>query len=154
MPKTLIPIYQNEIIPLCDICTPNQFEAETLTGRAIKCESDAWQAINWFHDKGVKIVILSSTSIGSSEDLVAFLSQRNGATEAKHTISIPVIGNGIVFTGVGDLFAALFLAHSTTKPNLCEALEFTVATLQSVLSNTLNAIPKGNLFYNNNFFLF
>lgn len=61
----------------------------------------------------------------------------------RHSIEIPVLGDGIVFTGVGDLFGALFLAHSTTKSNLCESLEYTVATLQAVLKNTLNAIPIG-----------
>lgn len=53
---------------------------------------------------------------------------------------IPVIGDDIVFTGVGDLFAALFLAHSATKSSLAEALEYTVATLQAVLKNTLKKI--------------
>lgn len=51
-----------------------------------------------------------------------------------------MIGDGVVFTGVGDLFAALFLAHSATKSNLAEALEYTIATVQSVLKATLNAI--------------
>lgn len=51
-----------------------------------------------------------------------------------------MIGNDVVFTGVGDLFAALFLAHSATKSSLAEALEYTIATVQSVLKTTLNAI--------------
>lgn len=53
---------------------------------------------------------------------------------------MPTIGDGIAFTGVGDLFAAVFLAHSTSKSNLSEALEYTVATLQAVLKNTLKSI--------------
>lgn len=53
---------------------------------------------------------------------------------------IPIIGDGMAFTGTGDLFTALFLAHSSTKPSLAEALEFTVASLQAVLKNTLKAI--------------
>lgn len=64
-----------------------------------------------------------------------------GNTNERYTISIPIIGdNNVVFTGVGDVFAALFLAHSATKSNLAEALEYTIATVQSVLKNTLNAI--------------
>lgn len=54
-----------------------------------------------------------------------------------------MIGDGIIFTGVGDLFAALFLAHSSTKPTLSEALECTIATLQAVLQNTFDAIAPG-----------
>lgn len=53
------------------------------------------------------------------------------------------MGSGIQFTGVGDLFASLFLAHTATKSSLSEALEYTIATLQKVLQNTLNAIPEG-----------
>ena len=28
VPKELLPVYKNEIIPLADVITPNQFEAE------------------------------------------------------------------------------------------------------------------------------
>lgn len=66
-----------------------------------------------------------------------------GATKTQHTIQIPIIGDGIVFTGVGDLFAALFLAHSTLKPSLSEGLEYTIATLQAILNNTADHIKNG-----------
>lgn len=78
VPESLIPIYQNKILPLADICTPNQFEAERLTGKSIKTEEDAWRAIEWFHEKGIKIVVLSSTTVGSDSELIGFLSQKNG----------------------------------------------------------------------------
>lgn len=78
VPKTLIPVYQNEILPLCDICTPNQFEVETLTGIKINTHDDAWAAIEWFHNKGVKTVVISSANFASDTELVGFLSQRDG----------------------------------------------------------------------------
>lgn len=78
VPESLIPIYQNEILPLADICTPNQFEAERLTGLKIESEADAWKATEWFHAKGVKTVVLSSTNFASNADLIGFLSQVNG----------------------------------------------------------------------------
>lgn len=78
MPENLIPIYQNEILPLADICTPNQFEAEILTGIKIDSKEDALQAIDWFHDRGVKTVVLSSTNFASNDELIGFLSQQNG----------------------------------------------------------------------------
>lgn len=166
VPKALIPIYQNEIIPLCDICTPNQFEAELLTGVTVESGADAWNALNWFHEKGVKTVVLSSTNIGPENFLTAFLSHKNGmfsirkfsfpfgalkshylfdTGDEEHQIilEIPVVGDGIQFTGVGDLFASLFLSHTASKSSLNEALEYTIATLQAVLHNTINAIPKG-----------
>lgn len=67
-----------------------------------------------------------------------------GSEQSKYTITIPLIGDGIVFTGAGDLFAALFLAHSSSKSSLNDAFEYTIATLQSVLKNTLNAIPEAD----------
>lgn len=66
-----------------------------------------------------------------------------GEHSVKHKMSMPLIGNGIVFTGVGDLFAALFLAHSATQPSLKDAFEHTIATLQAVLKNTVQFIPLG-----------
>ncbi len=32
VPKELIPIFRDELLPISDIITPNQFEIETLTG--------------------------------------------------------------------------------------------------------------------------
>lgn len=78
VPKTLIPVYQNEILPLCDICTPNQFEAETLTGQKIGSPDDAWAAVEWFHAKGVRTVVISSVNFASNTELIGFLSHRNG----------------------------------------------------------------------------
>merc|ERR1712095_183154 len=33
VPQSLLPIYKGEILPLADVCVPNQFEAELLTGQ-------------------------------------------------------------------------------------------------------------------------
>lgn len=167
VPAELIPIYRDEIIPLSDICTPNQFEVELLSGITLKNESDAWLATNWFHDRGVKTVVISSSKFGADGGLAGFLSHKTGerdmpcdtrtieqqyqymnlslvATDrTKYAISIPIIGNGIAFTGTGDLFAALFLAHSHGQSDLGVAFEKTIATLQAVLWNTWNRIPEG-----------
>lgn len=78
VPESLIPIYQNEILPLSDIVTPNQYEAEWLTGIKIASVEDAWKATEWFHSKGVKTVVLSSTDFASNTELIAYLSHQNG----------------------------------------------------------------------------
>ncbi len=79
VPKTLLPIYRDEIIPLADICTPNQYEMELLTGNVnIKTKEDTLKSLNWFHDRGVQTVALSSTSLGTPDQLLAFLSHRKG----------------------------------------------------------------------------
>lgn len=84
VPESLIPIYQNEILPLADICTPNQFEAEILTGIQINSKDDALRAIDWLHEKGITTVVLSSTSFTTNDELIAFLSQQNGKLHKLH----------------------------------------------------------------------
>lgn len=66
------------------------------------------------------------------------------------TISIPKQGDGTIFTGTGDLFASLFLAHSTLTTDMTVAFEKTTASLQAVIKNTLNSITNGK----HNFFFF
>lgn len=144
VPKELLPIYRDEIVPLADIVTPNQFEVELLTGKSVKTEQDAWDAIEWFHAKGVKTVAISSSELGGSDSLLAIVSHKgNGqSNQQRCRMIIPKQGNGIRFTGTGDLFASLFLAHSAlTSFDICATLERTIASLQAVISKTLTYIP-------------
>ncbi|CAI5772470.1 pyridoxal kinase isoform X1 [Podarcis lilfordi] len=41
VPKDLLPVYKDKVVPVADIITPNQFEAELLTGRKIHTEKEA-----------------------------------------------------------------------------------------------------------------
>ncbi|XP_055607918.1 pyridoxal kinase-like isoform X2 [Uranotaenia lowii] len=142
VPKELLPIYRDEIVPLADIITPNQYEVELLTEKTIQTEDDAWSAIEWFHQKGVKTVAISSSELGGSNELLALVSHKDGANSQKYRMLIPKQGSGISYTGTGDLFASLFLAHSTlTNFDMCATMEKTIASLQSVISTTLEYIP-------------
>lgn len=143
VPKELLPVYRDTIVPLADIVTPNQFEVELLTGKTIKSEQEAWDAVEWFHSKGVKTVAISSSELGGSDALLALVSHKEGNKSQRYRMEIPKQGNGIRFTGTGDLFAALFLAHSTlTKFDVCTTLERTIASLQAVITRTLTYIPE------------
>jgi pyridoxine kinase len=143
VPESLVSIYRDEIIPLADIVTPNQFEVELITEKKITSESEAWEGLKWFHDKGVKIVALSSSNIGKENELVAFLSaMKEGGKVEKFKLSIPKQGP-IHLTGTGDLFAALFMAHSTKfADDLGKALELTIASVQSTIATTLDSMPE------------
>lgn len=143
VPEALLPIYRDEIIPLADIATPNQFEVELLTGKKVVTEDDAWNGMTWFHDRGVKMVALSSSEIGGSNVLLAFLSsKKSDGTLEKFKITIPKQG-GVHLTGTGDLFAALLLAHTTQLPkDLGRAFELTIAAVQSVIEVTLNSLTE------------
>ncbi|CAH1391227.1 unnamed protein product [Nezara viridula] len=137
VPESLLPIYRDTIIPLADIITPNQYELELLTGKQIKNVDDAWAAIDSFHEKGCKHVVVSSSELGDEKNLVAFASSIKGGKKTKVTVNIPKLNSN--FTGTGDLFAALLLAwmHKTDN-DLIQSLENTIGTLQAVLKKTLS----------------
>jgi pyridoxine kinase len=142
VPETLLPIYRDEIIPLADIATPNQFEVELLTGKKICNELEAWKSMEWFHERGVKMVALSSSEIGGSNVLVALLSAKKDGNVEKFKITIPRQGK-IHLTGTGDLFAALLLANTTRHANdIGLAFELTIAAVQSVIEVTLNSMSE------------
>lgn len=143
VPESLLPIYRDKIIPLADIATPNQYEVELLTKEKICNEADAWKSMEWFHERGVKMVALSSSEIGGSNVLIALLSARkpDGGSE-KFKITIPKQGK-LHLTGTGDLFAALLLAHTTQLPHdLGRAFELTIAAVQSVIEITLKSMSE------------
>ncbi|XP_075159822.1 pyridoxal kinase [Haematobia irritans] len=139
VPKELLPIYRDEIIPLADILTPNQYEVELLTEKKISDEKGIWEAVKWFHDRGIDTVVISSSDLGKPGQLRAFLSKKNGP---RFALNIPKQGTNVSFTGTGDLFASLFLAHSYQTPasQLGDALERTIASLQAVISRTLESM--------------
>lgn len=140
VPKELLPIYRDEIVPLADIITPNQYEVELLTGKQIQSEKDIWEAVQWFHEKGVGTVAISSSELGSKDTLLAFVSKRVATGTERFRLAIPKQGNNIIrFTGTGDLFASLFLAHSTlTNYDMGATLERVIASLQAVITKTLS----------------
>ncbi|KAL2103147.1 hypothetical protein ACEWY4_000015 [Coilia grayii] len=41
VPEVLLPVYREKVLPIADILTPNQFEAELLTGKKITSEEEA-----------------------------------------------------------------------------------------------------------------
>lgn len=138
VPEELVDIYRNEIIPLANIVTPNQFELEKLTSRetnnnTIHTLSDAKRACDILHDLGPSLVFVTSLQLNEDtmdskkeeEKLTILASYRkellktdegennDNKKEKKYQhemwrIDSPKI-NGR-FTGTGDLCAALLLA--------------------------------------------
>ncbi|XP_078617853.1 pyridoxal kinase-like isoform X1 [Branchiostoma floridae x Branchiostoma japonicum] len=141
VPKELLPVYQEKIIPHADLITPNQYEAELLTGMSIKTKADAIQAMDMFHEKGVKSVVLSSCEFDSSSTLVLLGSQINGSEKKRIELEMPKLN--LNFTGTGDLFTACLVAWVHKHPNdLATACEKTIATMQAVLQRTLDYAQK------------
>ncbi|KAJ0176597.1 hypothetical protein K1T71_007776 [Dendrolimus kikuchii] len=131
VPDEILPVYRDIVVPLADIITPNQFEAELLTDMKMVDLDGALTIIQALHKKGVKTVVLSSTELGDEQHIVAIASTEGACFK----IVIPQLD--AAFTGTGDLFAALFLAwfHKTNN-DVKLTLEKTIATLQAIVKDT------------------
>ncbi|PZC81411.1 hypothetical protein B5X24_HaOG212616 [Helicoverpa armigera] len=131
VPEDILPVYRDIVVPLADVITPNQYEAELMTGMKVNDLDGALKVIQALHDKGVKTVVLSSTDLGDEKHMIGLASTAGSCYE----IQIPKLD--ATFTGTGDLFAALFLAwwHKTNQ-NLKLSLENTISTLQNIVKDT------------------
>lgn len=162
VPQEFIQIYKS-ILPLASCITPNQTEAELLSGVTLKTVADTHKALQWFHQQGVKIVMITScvlsrglagnqalTAPPSAEfiDIVASLHAPEEEQQQQRVFHLCVPRAMQGFTGTGDLTSALLLGwlhmltggkpHTNTTPAaLCDALERTVATMQAVVRATM-----------------
>ncbi|XP_049873539.1 pyridoxal kinase [Pectinophora gossypiella] len=131
VPKEILPVYRDEVIPLADILTPNQYEAELITGMSMKDMEGALKVIQALHQKGIKTVVLSSTELGDGQNMIGIASTKG----ACYKIEIPKMD--ATYVGTGDLFAALFLAWShKTNNDIKLTLEKTIATMQAIVKDT------------------
>lgn len=136
VPAELLPVYKDQILPLADVCLPNQFEAELLTDKKITSEEEARAVMELLHDMGPATVILSSTELGNEEFLLGLASSRKGGVRTEVRVNIPKFP--ATFVGTGDLFTALCTAWLTkTAGDLRLTLERTIGTMQAVLTRTL-----------------
>ena len=129
VPADLLPVYKTQILPLADVCLPNQFEAELLTDRKITTEAEAREVMEVLHSLGPSTVILSSTELGGEEFLLGLASTRVGGVKTEVRVNIPKFPAS--FVGTGDLFTALCTAWLTkTRGDLRLTLEKTIGTMQ------------------------
>ncbi|XP_013421781.1 pyridoxal kinase [Lingula anatina] len=141
VPSSLLAIYKEVILPLADVITPNQFEAELLTDIKINSEADAMKAMHCLHDRGINTVVISSTDLGSENVLIAMGSSTKNGSKTGIRLEIPKLPAN--FTGTGDLFAALLLAWMDKHAgNLKLACEKTISTIQVILKRTLKVAQE------------
>ncbi|KAJ8252954.1 hypothetical protein GJAV_G00207560 [Gymnothorax javanicus] len=149
VPENLLPVYKEKVLPLAEIITPNQFEAELLSGRSISTEKDALEVMDLLHNMGPHTVVITSSDLPSQMGehfLVALGSQRtvkpDGTTAIQRIrMEIPMVD--AVFVGTGDLFAAMLLAWNHHYPkDLKMACEKTVSVMHHVIQRTMSYAHK------------
>ncbi|XP_076445797.1 pyridoxal kinase-like [Babylonia areolata] len=140
VPKELVPVYQEKIIPHANIVTPNQFELEQLSGLTVSSEEEAFGAIDVLHNKGIPTVVLSSSTLGTKGILLCLASSALNGEKRRYRVEIPQLE--ATFVGTGDLFAACLLGWMHRDGDLKRALEKTVATVQSVIKKTFTYAKK------------
>ncbi|CAN1122835.1 Pyridoxal kinase [Linum perenne] len=142
VPQDLVAVYREKVVPVASMLTPNQFEAEQLTGSRIVSESDGREACNKLHAAGPSKVVITSVNIGGDGLLLIGSDQKEkGQSAQQFKIAIPKIP--AYFTGTGDLMTALLLGWSNKYPdNLDKAAELAVSSLQALLRRTMNDYEK------------
>ncbi|KAL6529935.1 hypothetical protein OROMI_028580 [Orobanche minor] len=143
VPQDMVSLYREKVVPVASMLTPNQFEAELLTGSRIASELDGRDACNILHAAGpskiyiVFQVVITSINIDGNLLLIGSHLKEKGQTPWQFRISIPKIP--AYFTGTGDLMTALLLGWSNKYPeNLDKAAELSVSSLQALLIRTVD----------------
>jgi len=118
-----------------DIITPNQFEAEILTGITIQTKEDLIEAATNLHARRIGTVVITGVKFKDSETLCVFGSNGKDQyfiTTTEHHFKVPP-------SGTGDLFSAVFLGLYLKNNDLHKSLEQTTRLLDEVLQNTLKS---------------
>ncbi|KAJ0042953.1 hypothetical protein Pint_18643 [Pistacia integerrima] len=137
VPPELVSVYREKVVPVASMLTPNQFEAEQLTGLRIVSEADGREACKILHAAGPPKVVITSINIDGNLLLIGSHQKEKGQSSEQFKILIPKIP--AYFTGTGDLVTALLLGWSNKYPdNLDKAAELAVSTLQALLQRTVN----------------
>ncbi|KAK3003218.1 hypothetical protein RJ639_018891 [Escallonia herrerae] len=136
VPPELVSVYREKVVPVASMLTPNQFEAEQLTGFRIVSEQDGREACNIIHAAGPTKVVITSINIDNNLFLIGSHQKGKGQSSSQFRIVIPKIP--AYFTGTGDLMTALLLGWSNKYPDdLDKAAELAVSSLQALLARTL-----------------
>jgi pyridoxine kinase len=133
--------FEEVLVPMATIVTPNQFEAELLTNMKIVTVEDAVRACEILHEKGPSIVVITSLSFSEEDDVITVIGSVRGENSKQYCIDIPRIDGH--FLGTGDLFMSLMLGWIDRYPdNLPRAMELAVGGLQGVLHDTSEKANK------------
>jgi len=119
-------------VPAADIITPNRYEVERLTGRAITTLADAKAAIVALQALGPRTVLI--TSLRTEETPADAMDMLVGEGGQFHLLRTPL--ENVQVNGAGDAISALFLFHRHASGSAVEALSFAGSSIHGVLRRT------------------
>lgn len=136
---TLPEFFINAAVPQADILTPNRFELELLTGAPAPTLAAACKAAAALRARmraaGPRLVLVTSLDVAETPpDSLDMLLAAACGTFRLRTERLPSL-----FSGAGDLLAALFLFHVLTGKPAAEAAGCAAASVAGVLWHTWQA---------------
>lgn len=139
VPSSLVLIFAAKVIPKAYMITPNQFEAELLTGMKINTHNDAIEVLKKLNSMGPKIVVITSSEIDEKPNQLCCYVLSSDSNHNNINITRIVVDkiNGY-FTGTGDCCSALLLGwcDKLGEDNMGLALQYTLGTIQAILKRT------------------
>lgn len=125
VPESVATKIQEELIPLCDLLTPNQFELEHMLGQKINTIQEITELVanvEAFRNKTFIVTgcLLEDTPNGIIESLVI----RDGKIDRIHSKKIEVM-----VTGAGDLYTAILASQLATGKDVLVAVKVASDTL-------------------------
>lgn len=127
-------LMRDTVVPAAQIVTPNQFELEFLTGSSTASLPEVLAAADALRARGPETVLITSVVHDeASPDTIDMVA----VTEAgAWTVTTPLLPQ--VFTGAGDITAAIFLAN-LLRTDVPTALGRTAAVVYGVLRATIDS---------------
>ncbi len=126
---------RDQAVPAADIITPNQFELEYLSGRAITTLADAVAAVEAVRARGPKTVMV--TSLVTEDTPADCLDLLACGPTGRFRLRTPKLGVSV--NGAGDAIAALFFVHAAASGDEAFALSRAASSVFGLLRRTEEA---------------
>lgn len=110
VPKELVKVFCEQLIPHADVLTPNDFEVEQLTGIKVTSIENAQRACALLHEMGPRLIFVTSFSDEHAPGTLMILAsqRKNNKSKGAHEedevwkMECPIVPG--YFTGTGDLW--------------------------------------------------
>ncbi|VDO83145.1 unnamed protein product [Heligmosomoides polygyrus] len=140
VPKDLLPIYRDVIVPMADVLTPNAFELGELVGFEIVSEEDCIRGMDVIHEQGVRDVVVTSGVEGSQgeDTLTCYASSKDAAGNMRRfRFRFPRLKGQ--FVGTGDVFTSLLIVWlANCDGDVGDAVGHVLGSMQGLLRKTSN----------------